>query len=1253
MTYHTSDTNTDSNTDTNTDSNTDTNSSQTVECLTLNTIVNVINSSGNKYQFNGLTNYDSNKVFGLGIGNYVFQDISINHPMALLNNDVSNLISYSGDSSKKLEKKVGDISYDFYHGDINVSVNSDFSGLSVYCYYHNYMGGENLLKYSDTCHETSTTIQPSNALKCLSQESRVNIVSFNQNLNKYVFNNELAYDPIIRYGLYNGTYVLQNISQSHPMAILNYNISGVLTYSGDLSKKFIKMIDDISYNFYYGDININVYGPFGTTSIACYNHENMRMDNIFSYSIFCNSQAIITTPTEISYEFNDTNIIQKREDSNDETNYFINYNNDLRPWKINTSYISHNNNSYVNESLKQKNDSKYYNFHNDASKNNLIIESADSNIDLNTYNSNSINFQGITNFNNNSYFNKSVTFEESVISKETITTTNLVANEISTNVIRLSDSQTFNFIGDLNIDGNININTGITGDDGEVQVGRILNEYTINNSELKDSSLNNTNINNSLIGITGPSQAIFTDVSINNAVINNDIIINNNLILKNIEENGYIYTTLNSNVLASKYQILNENNTVFFKIPENNLTFELPNIISSDTDNKRGLDNYKFYLEKNNKYYFENLDDTTSSISIGLYFKDFSNINISIQNDTYSYNNKDFYIYDEDTSFNIDILGNFVYADLILLEKISLNYLFKKEFEKVFLYKHDFNLIDKIESVDNSINNLLTSYYDASFSNLIITNDISLNQNLFVGSDVSLNSNLFVQDDVSLNSKLFVQDDVSLNSKLFVENDVSFNSNLFVQDEVSLNNKLFVENDVSFNSKLFVENDVSFNSKLFVQNDVSLNSKLFVQNDVSLNSKLFVQNDLTVEGNATFNNTIKGNAETATALKTTRNIGGVSFDGTANIDLPGVNTTGNQDTSGSSGSCTGNAETATLATKANTLSQGGNNGTAMTFNWVPQTGQPSYLWGGSNNGTDIYVYSPSNFNVKYANTAGRSDSINGYVINQNLREMDNVKFHSVSVKYTGNQWWGANNYYTVIWDFTGSHGNINNFNFNVNIDYNGLIVSCTDQYINKDYSIKPKISESLPLTKLTTIENDKAVFGVIAYQPAANYNINNFKVNSLGEGAIWIVNKNGNLEIGDYISSSTITGYGQKQNDDILHNYTVAKITCNCDFSLVKQIKQKIITISNENYIEAEYKEIGSSEERDLSRFINYDENGNIQYEDDLDLSGNQVYEYKFDTRFLDASSNILSDEEDYLTRLNNGENVYIACFVGCTYHCG
>ena len=56
--------------------------------------------------------------------------------------------------------------------------------------------------------------------------------------------------------------------------------------------------------------------------------------------------------------------------------------------------------------------------------------------------------------------------------------------------------------------------------------------------------------------------------------------------------------------------------------------------------------------------------------------------------------------------------------------------------------------------------------------------------------------------------------------------------------------------------------------------------------------------------NTAGNQATSGNAATATALETARTIGGVSFDGTANISLPGVNTAGNQDTSGNAASAT-------------------------------------------------------------------------------------------------------------------------------------------------------------------------------------------------------------------------------------------------------------------------------------------------------------------------------------------------------------
>ncbi len=70
---------------------------------------------------------------------------------------------------------------------------------------------------------------------------------------------------------------------------------------------------------------------------------------------------------------------------------------------------------------------------------------------------------------------------------------------------------------------------------------------------------------------------------------------------------------------------------------------------------------------------------------------------------------------------------------------------------------------------------------------------------------------------------------------------------------------------------------------------------------------------------------VTGNADTATALETARTIGGVSFNGTANINLPGVNTAGNQDT-------TGNAATATALATGRTISLTGDvTGTSGSF----------------------------------------------------------------------------------------------------------------------------------------------------------------------------------------------------------------------------------------------------------------------------------------------------------------------------------
>lgn len=79
----------------------------------------------------------------------------------------------------------------------------------------------------------------------------------------------------------------------------------------------------------------------------------------------------------------------------------------------------------------------------------------------------------------------------------------------------------------------------------------------------------------------------------------------------------------------------------------------------------------------------------------------------------------------------------------------------------------------------------------------------------------------------------------------------------------------------------------------------------------------------TVVGNVTGNVTgeLTGNASTATALQTARTIGGVSFDGTDDIDLPGVNAPGDQDTTGTAQNVVGTVAIANGGTGATTAAE--------------------------------------------------------------------------------------------------------------------------------------------------------------------------------------------------------------------------------------------------------------------------------------------------------------------------------------------
>ena len=118
-------------------------------------------------------------------------------------------------------------------------------------------------------------------------------------------------------------------------------------------------------------------------------------------------------------------------------------------------------------------------------------------------------------------------------------------------------------------------------------------------------------------------------------------------------------------------------------------------------------------------------------------------------------------------------------------------------------------------------------------------------------------------------------------------------------------------------------------------------------------------------------------------------------------------------------------------------------------------------------------------------------------------------------------------------------------------EYMGRIVIATGKIAtdisndNAEWEIKYDkegitIEDAVPMIRLSRTRKDKRVFGVIGEPRRKNSRPDRQIVNSVGEGGIMVINSNGNIENGDYITSSDYLGYGEKQDDDILHNYTVA-----------------------------------------------------------------------------------------------------------------
>jgi hypothetical protein len=292
-------------------------------------------------------------------------------------------------------------------------------------------------------------------------------------------------------------------------------------------------------------------------------------------------------------------------------------------------------------------------------------------------------------------------------------------------------------------------------------------------------------------------------------------------------------------------------------------------------------------------------------------------------------------------------------------------------------------------------------------------------------------------------------------------------------------------------------------------------------------------------------------------------------------------------------------------------------------------------------------------------------------------------------------------YYDVI-SFTGQHraARIENIPPNDAHIYEGLIVVADKNLYESVNGEKRRgkeaitANESVPFLSLCKKAHDKRCFGVISASEDPDKREQKFGnfvsihpkedgdtfifVNSLGEGGMWVTNVNGALESGDYITTSDVPGYGMKQNDDILHNYTVAKITMDCDFNPptqpVQRVKKKLGEVKywvETKYIDVTREEYDTLDETERTiEYINSNpiykkivKEDSLEEDDkhteldvrmemvnDVDAHSQMIWEdhatetekaYKI--RYLDANG-VITDEANA---------VHTAAFVGCTYHCG
>jgi hypothetical protein len=120
-------------------------------------------------------------------------------------------------------------------------------------------------------------------IECLFSLSYADIIK--DNGFKLLLNDHYGYIDNKKYLLNIGTYIITDIPESSPVAILNNGKLGQIQYFGDPTKRFVNSVNGGSYFFYYGNIRISVLGDFGSVGIYSYTNGDVGGGNILEYNV--------------------------------------------------------------------------------------------------------------------------------------------------------------------------------------------------------------------------------------------------------------------------------------------------------------------------------------------------------------------------------------------------------------------------------------------------------------------------------------------------------------------------------------------------------------------------------------------------------------------------------------------------------------------------------------------------------------------------------------------------------------------------------------------------------------------------------------------------------------------------------------------------------------------------------------------------------------------------------------------------------